>query len=366
MTAPDKETTPLLVPLLAALPVSACMVILGLPELGAGYPVFRVLFFVACMAWIVPLALLQRALWRKNASWPATALLLLAVSYAMSVLNALMAQRLAIGLGRATGYRWGHLVYGLDGCWLALVAFCAIHAVAVYYVDLQRTRLRLAQAQAAARDAELRALRYQLNPHFLFNTLNAVSALVAARQNGEANHMLARVADFLRATLAHDGGHEHALADELALTEAYLDIEKARLGERLLVTMKAGPGLLAARVPYLLLQPLVENAIRHGIAPRSDAGRVDIRIEGDGALLRIAVSNDGAGQEEPGGQGAGIGLANVGARLRQLYGDAGRVDAGWRDGRFEVAIALPLVISALTAADGVDAAPALPVLGAAA
>jgi two-component system sensor histidine kinase AlgZ len=215
-----------------------------------------------------------------------------------------------------------------------------MHAVAVYYLSLQRTQLHLAQAQAAARDAELRALRLQVNPHFLFNSLNAVSALVSAQANREANRMLGCLADFLRATLAHDGRHEHTLAEELALTEAYLEIEKARLGERLRLTMKAGPDLLDSAVPYLMLQPLVENAVRHGIAPLSTPGRLDIRVERDGARLLVEVHNDG---RRPAQAGDGIGLANVAGRLRHLYGAEQQLDAGWRaDGRYGVRLALPL------------------------
>jgi two-component system sensor histidine kinase AlgZ len=344
-----KEDTPLLVPVLAALPVFACMVILGLPALGHGYAsAFRALFFVACAVWTVPLVLLQRALWRQGRAWWAMTLALLAASYAMSVVNSLLGQRLSIALGLETGYHWDDLLRGLDSCWLALIAFCAMHAVAVYYLSLQRTRLRLAQALADARDAELRALRLQVNPHFLFNTLNAVSALVAAGANRDANRMLARVSDFLRATLAHDGRHEHTLAEELALTEAYLDIEKARLGERLQLAMHAGPDLLDAAVPYLMLQPLVENAVRHGIAPLATPGRIDIRVERADECLCVDVRNDGARLEKAGG---GIGLANVANRLRHLYGDAQRVDAGWRDdGRFHVSLTLPLRVNTGVAA----------------
>ncbi len=340
-----KEDTPLLVPVLAALPVFTCMVILGLPALGHGYaPMFRALFFVACAVWTVPLVLLQRALWRQGRAWWTMTIVLLAASYAMAVVNSLLGQYLSIALGLETGYHWGDLVRGLDSCWLALISFCAMHAVAVYYLSLQRTRLRLAQALADARDAELRALRLQVNPHFLFNTLNAVSALVAAGANRDANRMLARVSDFLRATLAHDGRHEHTLAEELALTEAYLDIEKARLGERLQLAMHAGPDLLDAAVPYLMLQPLVENAVRHGIAPLAAPGRIDIRVERADNRLCVDVRNDGARLEKAGG---GIGLANVANRLRHLYGDAQRVDAGWRDdGRFHVSLTLPLRVAA--------------------
>ena len=336
-----KVETPLLVPVLAAVPVCACMVILSLPAFDNDYVLtFRIAFFAVCLAWLVPLALLQRAMWRREWPWSRMALVLLASSYVMSVLNAVMGQFLAIALGRVTSYHWNELLRGLDGCWLALIAFCAVHAVMVYYLSLQQVRLHLAQAQSAARDAELRALRLQVNPHFLFNSLNAISALVSAQSNREANRMLACVADFLRATLAHDGRHEHALADELALLDAYLAIEKARLGERLQLTMKTGPDLLGSIVPYLMLQPLVENAIRHGIAPLAAPGRLDILVERAGPRLLIGVQNDG---QPSANAGSGIGLANVRERLRHLYGAEQQVDAGWRaDGRFHVQISMPL------------------------
>lgn len=336
-----KVETPLLVPVLAALPVCACMAILGLPAFGHGHAAaFRTLYFLACLAWLLPLALLQRAMWRREWSWLRMALVLLVASYAMSILNNLLGQRLAISLGLETGYHWGDLVRGLDSCWLALIAFCAVHAVAAYYLSLQQARLHLAQAQAAARDAELRALRLQVNPHFLFNSLNAISALVSSQSNREARRMLGCVSDFLRATLAHDGRHEHSLAEELALLDSYLEIEKARLGERLRLTMKTGPDLLDYVVPYLMLQPLVENAIRHGIAPLAAPGRLDIRVERAGTHLVVEVQNDG---QQPAQPGSGIGLANVRERLRHLYGDGQEVEAGWNpDGRFGVRIALPL------------------------
>ena len=336
-----KIETPLLVPVLAALPVAACMVILGLPAYAHQDVIaFRTLLFFACLVWLVPLTLLQRAMWRREWSGLPTALLLLATTYAMSIVNALLAQRLAISLGQETGYRWADLARGLDSCWLALIAFCAVHAVAAYHLSLQGARLHLALAQSAARDAELRALRLQVNPHFLFNSLNAISALVSTQSNREANRMIGCLADFLRTTLAHDGRHEHSLADELALLDAYLAIEKARLGERLFLTMKAGPDLLDSVVPYLVLQPLAENAIRHGIASLPASGRLDILVERAGDRLLIDVQNDGRQQASA---GCGIGLANVRERLRHLYGDDQQVEAGWsKDGRFRVRIAMPL------------------------
>jgi two-component system sensor histidine kinase AlgZ len=336
------DKTPLLVPLLAALPICLCLAILGVPAIGHGYAAaFHTLFLVACLAWSLPLALLQRSLWRRRWRWRTMAPVLLLATYGMSMVNNLLGQQLAIILGLETGFHWADLVRGLDSCWLALVAFCATHAGAVYYLDAQATQLRLARAQAATRDAELRALRYQINPHFLFNALNAVSALVAAHANEDANRMLARIGDFLRATLAHDGGHEHPLADELALTQAYLAIEQARLGARLQLSMHAGPDVLDTAVPFLLLQPLHENAIRHGIAARLEPGRLELHVARAAGSVVIDVRNDGTPPTSA-VTAAGLGLANVRARLHQLY--AGRHDlaAGWgADGRYHVRIALP-------------------------
>jgi two-component system sensor histidine kinase AlgZ len=316
------------------------MAILSLPAFGHGNMVaYRTLYVVACLAWLIPLTLLQRAMWRREWPWLRMALVLLVSTYVMSILNAVMGQRLAITLGQTTDYHWDELTRGLDGCWLALISFCAAHAVAAYYLSLQQVRLHLAQTQSAARDAELRALRLQVNPHFLFNSLNAISALVSAHSNREANRMLGCLSDFLRATLAHDGSHEHSLADELALLDAYLAIEKARLGERLRLTMKAGPDVLDSVVPYLMLQPLVENAIRHGIAPLPTPGRLDIFVERSGARLLIDVQNDG---QQRAHEGSGIGLANVRERLRHLYGEDQQVETGWSVDRFHVRISMPL------------------------
>ena len=321
-----KVETPLLAPVLAALPVCVCMAILGLPAYSNRYIVaFRALFFVACLLWLIPLTLMQRAMWRREWSWLRMGPILLVTTYAMAITNAFLGQSFGIAIGRETGYQWQYLARGLDSCWLALVAFCAVHAVAAYYLSLQQARLHLAQAQSAARDAELRALRLQVNPHFLFNSLNAISALVSAQSNREANRMLACVADFLRATLAHDGRHEHALADELALLDAYLAIEKARLGERLQLTMKTGPDLLGSVVPYLMLQPLVENAIRHGIEPQVQGGEIIVRARRDGARLTLDVCDTGAGIDPDSrpSEGGGFGLQQVKERLATVHGDEG-------------------------------------------
>jgi two-component system sensor histidine kinase AlgZ len=212
---------------------------------------------------------------------------------------------------------------------------------------MQQEQRRADAAVATAHEAELRALRYQLQPHFLFNTLNAISTLVLEEHAREATRMIARLGDFLRATLHGSGAHEVALVEELTLTECYLDIEKARLGERLAVELRVATDTARASVPWLLLQPLVENAIRHGIAPRRGAGRLLIESQRVGGNLRIVVINDAApmasqtlspSDEEP----PAIGLRNVRKRLQRLYGQAYRFEADVRtDGCYEVRIELP-------------------------
>lgn len=242
--------------------------------------------------------------------------------------------------------QWPVIFSGLEGCWLALIAFCAIHAVLAYYAELKHEQARRAEAMSLARDAELRALRYQLHPHFQFNTLNAISSLVANERNREASQMIARLGDFLRATLDGAESHEVALADEIALTETYLAIEKARLGERLMVSWSVGPDVLKVPVPYLILQPLVENAIRHGIALRSRPGKLEIRISRQGERLRLQVRNDGAplaaAASDEARRSSMLGLRNVSERLAKLYpGEHALQSHANEDGSYAVNIELP-------------------------
>jgi two-component system sensor histidine kinase AlgZ len=344
-TAPgiDLAAVPFSLPVLAALGISSCMAVLWLPEYGNGYaPAFRTLYFCANLAWILPLILLQRRLWRRQTGWWATALILLGATYVMALANNVLGQQLAVHLGLRQAPEWRNIHRGLDGCWLALIAFCAVHAVGAYYVALNRSQLELTTALLAARDAELRALRYQLHPHFLFNTLNTVSALVVSQREREATRMIARLAEFLRATLDQDGRHEHTLADELALTDSYLDIEKARLGDRLQVETHIGPGVLNAMVPYLILQPLIENAIRHGIARRQTAGRLALQLACEGGQLAIRIENDGAA-ESTAREAGGIGLANIAERLARLHPDRHEFTQEHKaDGSYAVRIVLPL------------------------
>ena len=344
---------PFWLPVLAGLPLGACLLVMAMPILGHGNATLsRTLYLSAFVLWVLPLTALQRALWRRGIAVWRIAVLLLAATYAMALSTRLLSVALQDFLSgdlmrlATPGVVDVPLLFrGLEGAWLVLVAYCAVHAVVMYYAELRYEQARHLEARALARDAELRALRYQLQPHFLFNTLNAISTLVAEERSAEARQMLARLGDFLRSVLDTRNGHEVTLAEEVAMTEAYLEIEKARLGKRLLPSWQLGDGVLAAYVPYLLLQPLVENAIRHGIAPRSAPGRLNIRIARDGAQLDIRIINDLPEADDAPAQKdtrPAVGLDNVRGRIARLYPGAARVEAGVREGRYHVRLMLPV------------------------
>lgn len=201
----------------------------------------------------------------------------------------------------------------------------AIQAVA--YHDAVRARdQRAARLEADLARAQLTNVEACLRPHFLFNTLNSVSALIVEDPK-QAERTLAELGDLLRASLSADASRQVSLGEELAFTEKYLDIERVRFQDRLRVSIDAPAEARQALVPHLILQPLVENAIRHGIAPLESGGRVTVAAAQENGRLRLLVRDDGVG---PGMMaataGTGIGLVGVRARLTQLYGDGFSVD----------------------------------------
>jgi sensor histidine kinase YesM len=227
----------------------------------------------------------------------------------------------------ARTYHFGLLVYG---------AIVATHQAAIYF---QNQRLAASRLEAQLARARLAALEMQLHPHFLFNTLNAVSTLMR-RDVDAAERVVARLGDLLRATLALEGVEQVRLEQELDLLGRYLEIEKVRFGERLRIETHIDPAALDARVPSLILQPLVENAVKHGISKRRGVGTIEVRATRDNGTLRLSVADDGVGLSE--GAGEGVGLANTRARLEALYGPRGRFDLRPRSGGgLEAAIRIP-------------------------
>lgn len=215
--------------------------------------------------------------------------------------------------------------------WLAdvhptLLTYAAIVAGA-HFVALRRLALRTSQLEAGLALARLQALEARLHPHFLFNTLNAISALVHVNP-AAADRMIGRLGELLRAALKAGAGQEVQLRDELEFVRGYLEIEQARFPDRLRVDYELDEGALDARLPSLVLQPLVENAVRHGIAQRASAGRISIRAVHEAGMLRVEVSDDGPGLR--GELREGVGLSATRERLIRLYGPGQRitVDAG--------------------------------------
>ncbi len=189
-----------------------------------------------------------------------------------------------------------------------------------YYVKYQQQEQQSFQLELQLAQANLRALKMQLNPHFLFNTLHSVAALVRKNENSTAVKMLGRLGDFLRLALENQGIQQIPLKEELDFLERYLEIEKIRFQERLVVTTEVDPETENLFVPNLILQPLVENAIHHGIAPHSEAGQIIIRAKIKDNQLVLEVQDDGPGIENINSARKGVGLSNSIERLQQLYG----------------------------------------------
>lgn len=217
-----------------------------------------------------------------------------------------------------------------------VVVYAAV--VGISYSIAARTRLRARERDAARlaqqlSDARLASLRMQLRPHFLFNSLNAIMALVRDGANARAVGALALLSDMLRATLRDGPGHEVPLAEEVAFTRRYLEMEQLRFGDRLQVTFDIPPELLDAAVPVFVLQPFVENAIKHGILDRRRGGTITIAAASASETLRLTVCDDGIGLA-PGwdvpnaGDGAGVGITNARTRLTHLYGDVAALHVG--------------------------------------
>jgi two-component system, LytTR family, sensor kinase len=210
------------------------------------------------------------------------------------------------------------------------------------WISLELERRRADRAEATAQSARLQALQSQLEPHFLFNTLNGISSLVAEGRYESATAMIARLSDFLRLTLQTAGTPEIPLADDLVFVRQYLDIQQLRFGDRLRFTFAIAPQAMEALVPALLLQPLVENAVRHGILPRARGGVVNVSARTDAGALLLNVDDDGPGMQKSQAPSSGVGLSNTATRLSELYGGDAALNIGRSEaGGVAVAIRIP-------------------------
>jgi two-component system, LytTR family, sensor kinase len=224
-----------------------------------------------------------------------------------------------------------YLHMGLTIYWTTLVVAHASY----YYRGLREGETKAAQLTTQLAQAQLQALKMQIHPHFLFNTLNSIAALLH-KDVEAADIMIARLGDFLRLTLKRSDAQTINFGQELEFLKCYLDIESTRFQDRLLVEVEVEPEALGVTVPNLILQPIVENAVRHGIARQTTSGRISIRaLKKDGRLI-MQVEDNGPGLETNGSSvetTAGIGLNNTRARLKQFYGDDCRLEIASSNGR---------------------------------
>lgn len=203
---------------------------------------------------------------------------------------------------------------------IAALIVVAVHAI-LYYQNFRASELAQSSLKTQLAQAQLRALKMQLHPHFLFNTLHSISSLVLEDPQ-KANSMIARLGDFLRLTLENSNQQLVSLKEEAEFVRCYLEIEQVRFGDRLTVAFELEPQTLSAQVPHLILQPVVENAIQHAIAPRATRGHIKIAAKRLNSSLRLEVRDNGPGiasnSDLPGTER--VGLSNVRARLNQIYG----------------------------------------------
>ena len=234
------------------------------------------------------------------------------------------------------------LLFGM-GVLLYLLS-AGLNYAAVAAEQSHEAERRVVESRALAREAELRALKMQINPHFLFNSLHSIAALTTA-DGARAREMCVRLSDFLRAGLALGDRESIPLREELALARRYLEVEQVRFGERLRVEESIEPACEECAVPALLLQPLIENAVKHGIAGLVEGGVIRLAATRSGGRVSIAIENAFDPEMPPPrsvGMGlAGMGLAHVRRRLQVRYGEDAALDAGGRDGVYRVFLRLP-------------------------
>jgi two-component system, LytTR family, sensor kinase len=271
--------------------------------------------FTPAILWLAERYPLDRRTWKRNG------LLHLAAAVSTIVIGAPPAY-LIVTLLDVPSRPPTLLAQAIGETFIDLVAYAALlalgHAMTYYRLSAEE-RVRRSELEARLLGARMEALEARMHPHFLFNALNTVSSLVRTGDSKAAVRAVARLGDLLRSLLLDDG-QEVPLAQELDFVGRYLELEQARFGDRLSARIEADPTVLDALVPRLVLQPLVENALRHGIEPSADPGRVEVRAARIGEMLELEVRNTGSRGGSP-TPSTRIGLANTRARLAQLYGD---------------------------------------------
>jgi signal transduction histidine kinase len=301
-------------------------------------------YWVSCGILAVPILWMCRRLHGGVYGWVGYSLALLLGAVVAVALQPVVAHGVIVVLGAlnlcaacadSDAFPVGHLVtlaIRSAGINLAVYAgFVLAWHAAIYYGEARDRQLKALELESLVHQAQLQALRSQLNPHFLFNALHSIAELV--HQNPKlAEKLIVRLGELLRQVLQSSTLQEVPLADELGFIRGYVDIEQMRLGERLRVEWDVPPELLSARVPSLILQPLVENAIQHGIASTSKPGVLTIRARREDQSLLLEIRDTGPGMTKGREPLHGIGLSNTSARLQRLYGDRQKLELIGDDG----------------------------------
>jgi len=241
------------------------------------------------------------------------------------------------------GEPWYGIFTGALSSTYLLACWSGLYFGIKYYETLQQQREAALEASALAQEAQVKMLRYQLNPHFLFNTLNAISTLILDGQGKVANQAVGQLSEFLRHTLDQDPMKKVTLRQELAALDLYLGIEKLRFGDRLRLEFDIEDLANQALVPSLILQPMVENALKHAIAPREEGGRLRIEAHAGERVLKLVVQDDGPGLAVGVnlGEGRGVGFRNTRERLAVLYGEHQKLAVRFARPGLRIEIELP-------------------------
>lgn len=252
---------------------------------------------------------------------------------------------LTIGAGekRQDDAHWAMIADTAFGRYFLVLAWAAFYFALAKAEEARAAERREGEYRRAAEHAELRSLRYQINPHFLFNTLNSLSALVMTGRHDAAETMIQTLSTFYRHTLSGDPTSDLPLVDEIELQKLYLKIESVRFPDRLRCQIDVDDEVADALVPGMILQPLVENSVKYGVAASQTQVTISIRAQREGGDLVVTVGDDGPGTPVPGTQSSGIGLANVRDRLRARFGGAATLDYGKpATGGFRTTVRVPL------------------------
>lgn len=254
----------------------------------------------------------------------------------------------AVDVGRPIEVPWNYVGRSVVSCFATFISWCCLFVALLYHFQMREQERRLAASREEALSAQMRALRYQVNPHFLFNTLNSIAALVEEGAGERAQSMINSLGDFLHETLRLDPMQDTTLGQELAMQANYLAIEAERFPQRMAVDIDVPAELMAAPVPSLILQPLIENAVKHGVS--AGIGKTGIRIAARRVRqsLELTVENnvsDSGADLQRSRHGLGIGLRNVSERLAARFAERASLNSGLaEDGVFRAVIVLPLAI----------------------